>query len=336
MSTMFTYTMEMPYDEPEDNTKNFYRFPRSILLPPYIANNEYFIEFTNQIDKAFDSTIEQPTYALANIRNMWTCSKGTRATVNSSQMIDFTNWGGPDHGTVAAQVTTLGLQLSTAEAINDLSYRALAKYLGQYWYSKGQYSAIDFMNFCLSTNFTLVTLWTQDYKRFVPENLIPSDGVKLTSSAYITASGSAASAYFAVPRHSTVGKWGIAPSLGVGSELNLLSSPALNGGILPGGTLENPLGVWYPTTHVSILVPYPAVMRTDTIGLFFYEIANYNLVLQDVHEELDLPVNLYANVAQLHQQVVSIESGTYKVNPHSVVGGHVGQPLIQSIIILTA
>jgi len=324
MTQMFNYTVDMPYLSPKQNTDNFYKLPRSVLLPPYLASNQYFVDFLNQIDFVFDPTIEQPLYALSKIRNMWVFNKESMAKVNNAQMIDFSEWGGPDQGTVANQVTMLGLDLSTAEIVDDNSYRALSRFIGQYWYDKGKQSAIDFMNFCLGTNLKLTPLWTQDYKTFVPKSSIPA------GATYIGDAGRPnISQFYPVYRHSTVGGW-IDGSVknSVGKPLRHLATPNV--------PVDNP---WWPTTHVSIKVTYPSVLQAESIGNFFYEIANENLVLHEISTEADTNVGtILLGAGGNNNSAVGVRSAYYPLMYHSRVGGilgggitgGVGQPLQQA------
>ena len=303
---------------PAQNKANFYKLPRSMLLPPYLASNPHFVDFTDKIDEVFDGALEQPAYALANIRNMWTASKGTRATINANQMIDITNWGGPDRGTIANQVTMLGLQFATAEALSDNSYRVMAKYIGQYWYGKGLQSSVDFMNFCLGTNMNLVPLWTQDYgtnnnyaTAFVPLSSIPL-GSTLITDLTTTTEEMAVVDFYPIPTHSRVGGWSAYPYVGrVNAPLQAASSAFYAGG----GTL--PLTItfsspWYPTTHVTIELPYGSSVSPLTVNDFFYEIANYNLVLYEINVFVDYTLDhIYIGAASFYQNTISIRSPHY-------------------------
>ena len=323
MSQMFTYTEDMPYMSPAQNKANFYKLPRSLLLPPYLAHNPYFVDFTDQVDVVFDETIEKPAYALANVRNMWTASKGTQATINANQMIDITNWGGADRGTVANQVTTLGLQFATAEALSDNSYRVISKYLGQYWYGKGLQSSTDFMNFCMGTNMSLVPLWTQDYgansdysTAFIPQSSIPPGSTLLTTMGSTSlAEEMAAVPFYPQVSHSTVGGW-VRPPLAydqVGGSLEQVTVPFYTGG----GTYPVPVtfsSPWYPTTHVIIELPYGSTVSALTVRDFFYEIANYNLVLYAIDVFVPLPVTtVYVGAASFYQNTIRVRSPHYSL-----------------------
>lgn len=219
---IYSYTVDLPYTDPVKNRREYYRLPRNILLPPYLNVNPFFVQYTDAIDEVFDSTVESKSEGLRNLRNMWTTNKSTEQKIANSQMIDFVDWGGPDRSTVVKQVNLLGLKLANANLVDENSYRTLSRFLGLYWFGKGKDSAIDFMNFCLKTDFKVSTLFTQDYVKFyTPDD--PEVGAKV---------------------------------------------------------YDTPQGTWFPTTHVRLTVPGEYGVDPVTIANFFYEIANYNLVLE--------------------------------------------------------
>jgi hypothetical protein len=168
--THFTYTVNLPSQNPVENARSFVRLPRSILLTPYLAVNPYFVDYTDAIDAAFDDPVDAKLLALKNIRNMWVTTKGSEEKIANGEMLSFSDWGGPDRATVVSQVNLLGLQLSNAGVMDDMSYRALARFLGSYWYEKGKKSFVDFLSFCTNVDFSLVNLWTSDYVTFIPES----------------------------------------------------------------------------------------------------------------------------------------------------------------------
>lgn len=163
----YTYTRNLPYTSQVANNREMYRLPRSILLPPYLATNPYFVDFTDAIDVIFDQ-IEAEIDALKNIRNMWVTTKELELKSQSNLMIGFADWGGPDRATVISQVNMLGMKLSSSGLIAEQGFRAIAKFLGQFWFEKGTKSVIDFLNFCMGANFTITQCWTENYVDFYP------------------------------------------------------------------------------------------------------------------------------------------------------------------------
>jgi hypothetical protein len=243
---IYTYTVDLPYTIPEHNRREFFRLPRSILLPPYLLINPYFVEYVDAIDTIFDSPIESKIEALRNIRNMWVTTKDTESSIQDELMIEFVDWGGPDRATVVSQVNLLGLKLAAANLVDENSYRTLSRFLGLYWFGKGKKSAIDFMNFCLKTDFLINRLWTKDYVDFVPDGAVD-----------------------------------------IGATI-----------------YDNPPGPWYPTTHVRITVPAGYNVDPITIANFFYEIANYNLVLELLQAYYDS--NIVSHDSLTHANIVAV------------------------------
>lgn len=227
----YTYTINLPTQDPVANARKFVKLPRSILLPPYLKINPYFVEFTDSIDQIFDAPIEAKVKALSNLRNVWATSKTTEETIASGHIVPIAYWGGPDRATVVKQVNLLGLRLIDAGLLSDTSYRTMARFIGQFWFEKGRGSLIDFLNFCTNTGFSMVTLWTNDYVNFLAEG------------------------------HS-----------GIGAT------------IYSGGS-------WYPTTHVQLRM-HGLATTTDiqVVASFFYEVANYNLVLDSINQMIDMDI----------------------------------------------
>lgn len=167
--TYYTYTTDLPYPSATLNRRAYVKLPRSILLPPYLLINPYFVDYTDAIDEVFDPWVEAKIEALTNIRNMWLTNKNTEEKINNGAMLDITDWGGPERATVVAQVNLLGMKLATAGVVSENAYRSISRFLGQYWFEKGKATAMDFLNFCLGTSFTISKMWTKDYVDFYEE-----------------------------------------------------------------------------------------------------------------------------------------------------------------------
>lgn len=313
---IFTYTEDLPYEDPEENKRGFYKLPRSILLPPYLAHNPYFVEFCDAIDEVFDDPIESKIFALQNIRNVWATNKHTEELIKEERMLDFSDWGGVDHATGVQQVNNLGLRIATAAAVDNLSYRALAKFVGAYWFGKGKNTAIDFLNFCLGTRLTITPLWTQDYVTFHP---YPGD-----SATFIFDTARRPSTdYYPVQVHSKVGGADTSGyKNGVGWTLQQY--------LVPATPVEPP--AWYPTTHVNINVPAGTKVSAEVIGALFYEIANYNLVINKIQAEAQaLPIisegDTQANIMGIGHIQNTLQTPATEFHPiayHNKVGGRTG------------
>lgn len=203
--------------------------PRSTLLPPYLASNNYFVEFCDAMDAVYGPTVDSQLRTLSNIRNMWVQSPDTEKHVDLAELIPTQDWSTPVRDLVVKQVNSLGLKLQTAGIVTDDAYQTIARFVGLYWFGKGTYKFMDFMNFCLSSDFRVYNMWTTDYVTFVPE-------------------GDAS-----------------------------IGTPIWEG------------GPWYPTTHVLIEAK-GGLKGVDILTLqqFFYEVANYNLVLYAIDANFDM------------------------------------------------
>jgi hypothetical protein len=224
MSTVYSYTLNPPTSDPDENKRLGYRTPRSILLPPYMATNPLFVDFMDAVDEVYEPLVDMKTEILGDLRNVWVTNPQLENNqIEDNQLIPFEAWSQPERDLLVKQVNALGMKLQNAGIISNDSYQVISRWVGQYWFGKGTQAFIDFINYCLSSSLAVTKLWTQDYVTFVPEG---------------------------------------DPTIG---------TPIWEG------------GPWYPTTHVSI-VASGGLQQLDinTLISFFYEIANYNLVLYAV------------------------------------------------------
>lgn len=216
-------------DSYKENKRLGIKVPRSSLMPPYLVNNPYFVEFANSIDYVFSTSVDSSLDTLSNIRNMWVQSPNTEQQVLGQQLIDKELWNLPDRGLSVRQVNMLGMKLFNAGVVTDDAYQTIARFVGIYWFGKGTWTFMEFINYCLSSDLRLYNLWTENYEDFLPEG-----------------------------------------DSGIGTP------------IWEGGT-------WYPTTHV-IIEAKGGLKGLDirTLQSFFYEIANYNLVLLAIDANYDM------------------------------------------------
>jgi len=203
--------------------------PRSTLLPPYLASNDYFIEYCNAMDTIYGPTIDSQLNVLKNIRNVWPQSPQTETYVDSNQIIPSEAWPRFSRDLIVKITNSLGMKLQSAGVVSDDAYQTISRFVGMYWFGKGTGAFIEFINYCLSSDFQVFNLWTTDYVNFVPEG------------------------------DSSIG------------------TPIWDG------------GPWYPTTHV-LIEAHGGLQGIDILTLqqFFYEIANYNLVLQAIDASFDM------------------------------------------------
>ncbi len=216
-------------DSAKENKRHGIRVPRSTLLPPYLSLNPYFVEYTDAIDAVFGPNVDDKLNVMQNIRNMWVQNSTTEFYVETQEIVPKDAWSFPDRDLIVKQVNMLGMKLQNAGVVSDDAYQTIARFVGMYWFGKGTYSFIDFINYCLSSDLRVYNMWTRNYKDFYKEG----------------------DSHIGVP-------------------------------IWDGGP-------WYPTTHVTI-VAKGGLQGLDirTLQSFFYEIANYNLVLLAIDSNFDM------------------------------------------------
>lgn len=203
--------------------------PRSTLLPPYLSQNPYYIEYCNSMDSVYGEHADAELDALANIRNMWVQGPDTEVHVQAHELAPADAWTVPDRDMVVKQVNALGMKLQTAGIITDDAFQTIARFVGIYWFGKGTGAFMEFINYCLSSDFRVFNMWTENYEEFYNEGA---------------------------------------------SEIG---TPIWEG------------GSWYPTTHVTIEAK-GGLKGIDILTLqqFFYEVANFNLVLRAIDSNFDM------------------------------------------------
>lgn len=258
-------------DSAKTNKRLGIKVPRSTLLPPYLALNDYYVDYTNSIDVVFGKLVDEKIDIISNLRNMWVQNHTTEVTAQANMIITSDQWSIPEREIVVKQVNMLGMKLQNAGVVTDDAYQQIARFVGMYWFGKGTEAFINFINYCLQSQLTVATMWTQDYKLFLEEG-----------------------------------------NTGIGTP------------IWEGGT-------WYPTTHVTI-VANNGLQGQDirTITSFFYEIANYNLVLESIDQSFDMKV-----VTNLTTQIADIVAiGLYTQNNIAIansVGTGAPSPVVHTL-----
>ncbi len=211
------------------------RVPRSVLLPPYLAMNQYFVEYTDALDHVFGPTVDQKLRALQNIRNMWVTNPVIEQRVVDHSTIDLSEWTKPERELLVKQVNLLGMKLRSAGVLADDDYLMISRFVGQYWFGKGTHAFVEFINFCLNIDLRVHRLWAEDQGDEEYHNL-------------------------------TRGQ-------------DLTGTPIWDG------------GDWYPTTHVELEAAGGlGDLTNEALAEFFYEIANFNLVLAAIDSSFRMPI----------------------------------------------
>lgn len=231
-----------------------YRLPRRTLLPPYM-HDKYFQDFGNIIDSTFSSLVDDKIETLRSIRKRWVTTPEAEALILDEQMMDSESWPSLERDLLVRQVNSLGMYLAAATSFTDESMQNIARFLGKYWWERGTYGFIEFMNYVLTANLNMRLLWSQT----------GPDGVNSTEYVNMTLEEEDGS---------------------------------------PPGTPMWEGGDWFRTTHVSIIsygsnIPIPL----DALGEFFYEIANYNLVLDGI-EFIFFPI-VVAELPDINTEIVA-------------------------------
>ena len=232
-----------------------YKIPRSILLPPYFATNPYFTQLMEAVDEVFGPEVDDKINILANIRNMWATNVEVEQHAYEETIIPFEDWPQPERAILSKQTNLLGMNFKNAEVLTNDAYQQITRNVGKYWFEKGTGAFIEFINYCLKSDLTVVTLWSEisnnEYGEFVTEDQA--------------------------------------------------GTPVWEG------------GTWSPTTHVQIKATGGlGNLSLETLNAFFYEIANYNLVLFSIDASFDLKIVDFLDDPDQVAKIVAI--GLYGVN----------------------
>jgi hypothetical protein len=230
--SLYEYTLSPPTTDSKENIRLGYRTPRSLLAPPYIYQNPYFVALLDAVDYVFETTVDIPTEVLGDLRKMWVTNPMLENNqIANSELIPFEAWSQPEWEILVKQVNMLGMKLQSASVLTNDNYQSIARWVGQYWFGKGTSAFINFINYCLSSSLAIEQLWTADYITFYPTG------------------------------DSRIG------------------TPIWEG------------GTWYPTPNVAITASGGLQsLDVQTLTTFFYEIANYNIVLHDIALTFDIPI----------------------------------------------
>ena len=169
LDNMAIYSKDWPHD-PQLAKRLGYRYPRSILLPPYLLNNDFFVDYTDAIDEVLGAKVDDKTEILQNIRNMWVVDPELEQKINDGAMLNPEDWPTGEQDLVMRQLNFLGVQLGAPTILFDsIAYAQMCRFLGMYWMEKGKGSFIEFINFCTGSQYVIKNLWTKDYENFYPE-----------------------------------------------------------------------------------------------------------------------------------------------------------------------
>lgn len=166
---MTIYSKDWPY-EPQVARRLGYKYPRSILLPPYLVNNNFFTDYTDAIDEVIGQAVDDKIDILQNIRNMWVTDPELEQKILDGLMLVPEDWPTGEQELVMRQLNFLGAQLGAPTILFDrIAFAQMCRFLGMYWMEKGKHTFIEFINFCTGSQYVIKNLWTKDYATFYPE-----------------------------------------------------------------------------------------------------------------------------------------------------------------------
>ncbi len=305
------------YDE--DEAGKFVRLPRSILLAPYLLTNPYYIDFTDGIDTVMDYT-ETQQEGLSNLRDVWVLGKDAEG----KNYIDSSFDGGAAFDTLVQQVNLLGFRLTSPMSLNDQTFRIMSKWLGRYWFEKGTEAFINFASFCLNIPLDVDVLWTRDYVNFIserelakrlrpitkPDKVYFSDFDPLINTEFVQAGGTEEELLsWSLPAinsqtliHSTVG----GRTGGVGQPLSVMANITSGGSTIVGGA-----GPYFPTTHIRVRTDVSSMVKfgVEALTHMFYEVDNFNLVIESVDSETDYKAEVDVHAAYGYSLEFDFNSG---------------------------
>lgn len=147
------------------------------LLPDYLKEPSW-LDLADAIDFVFGGSVEPAMKCLEFLRFMYIPSIESEAKAEDRQMLSFTDFDLPEKAVAVKQTNLLGLKVTRSSGLNQSDFVTLSRNLGGFWYSKGTFDFIDFVGYCLNTDVTLDTLWTNNYVDFYSET-DPAVGTKI-------------------------------------------------------------------------------------------------------------------------------------------------------------
>jgi hypothetical protein len=116
------------------------------------------------IDSVFESSVDNPTQWLAQLRFLWIVTTDALDKVTTGQMLTAADFEVPEKEILIKQAKQLGFDFQQTDLISSDDYQRIVRNIALYWYSKGKPNFIDFLGFVVEGVITIVNLWsnTQD------------------------------------------------------------------------------------------------------------------------------------------------------------------------------
>lgn len=148
---------------------------RSVLLPPYLEDQEAWQELIKSLDTVFGPRIDNPIEVLERLRDTWVLSTTAETKIESRQMLSNADFDQYEKEVLIRQANMLGFDFNESNILGADDYERITRNLGLYWYSKGTPDFISFLGFVLNSVITVTNLWSTTgaapnlYGDFLPE-----------------------------------------------------------------------------------------------------------------------------------------------------------------------
>lgn len=133
---------------------------RSVMLPPYLANNPAWSQLVEAIDEVLLREVDTPLDLMQKLRDNWILGDSAPALIDERQLLSPTEFNQVERETLIRQANLLGFLFKDSDLLSDDDYRRLVRNLGSYWFGKGTPKFADFLAFCLNTALKVVKLWS--------------------------------------------------------------------------------------------------------------------------------------------------------------------------------
>jgi hypothetical protein len=133
---------------------------RSVLLPPYLEDNQVWQDLIKIVDEVFKDNVDDPTEYLAKLRYLWIQSTEMATKIENGEMIAEADWQQVEKEILIKQAAQMGFNFADSDLLTREDYQRLVRNLSQYWYSKGKPGFQDFLAMILNINVQCFILWS--------------------------------------------------------------------------------------------------------------------------------------------------------------------------------
>lgn len=133
---------------------------RSVLLPPYLEDNQIWQDLIAIVDEVFKENVDNPTEYLAKLRYLWIQSTTMTTKIENGEMIAESDWEQVEKEILVKQAAQMGFNYADSDLLTREDYQRLVRNLSKYWYSKGKPGFQDFLGMVLNINVKCTILWS--------------------------------------------------------------------------------------------------------------------------------------------------------------------------------